>query len=80
VAESKFWKPCEPDELKSPVVMKFGEILNQKQLYSLLKNEKSRRVNTESRPDPVCVGLYDDNLKPDALRNCAVNLFAVCDL
>ena len=34
--------------------MKFGEMLHQKQLYSLLKTEKSRRV-TKSRP--VCVGL-----------------------
>jgi hypothetical protein len=33
--------------------MKFGEILNQKQLYSPLETEKSRRV-TKSRP--VCVG------------------------
>ena len=56
--ESKFWKPYEPDELKRPVAMKFGEILNQKQLYSLLKTEKLRRV-TESHP--VWVGLKSWN-------------------
>ena len=39
VPESKLWKPHEPDELKSPVAMKFVEILHEEQLYLLLKTE-----------------------------------------
>ena len=48
--ESKFWKQCEPYELRCLAAIKFQEILHKERLLDIfLKNEKSRCV-TESLP------------------------------